>query len=162
MVTKRNYTSSQLEEMTVIQLRNMCQDFGIAGMSKKRKDIIIENLMIKMDKPATSVSMTKAPSSSPSSSKDEVYNGIPTTVIITPDNSSRTGYSGTVRVSCGASSSKYNVVGKSVGAVSEILRGVLNIPTGANGIVNGENVRDSIILKDGDVLEYLKVAGKKG
>jgi phage terminase large subunit-like protein len=67
-----------------------------------------------------------------------------------------------ISVSCGANSGKFPVTGKSVAAVGEFLREVLNVDRLAEGLVNGKKVEGNYILQPGDTLEYLKPAGQKG
>jgi hypothetical protein len=71
-------------------------------------------------------------------------------------------YQTMVSVSCGAASSNYPVVGKSVGFVKATYREILNIVTDSKGVVNGDSVNDSYILKSGDTLEFVRQAGSKG
>jgi len=49
-----------------------------------------------------------------------------------------------------------------VGSVAEFLREVLNVDRMSQGVVNGKQVEDSYRLKEGDNLEFLKPAGRKG
>ena len=68
----------------------------------------------------------------------------------------------TIQVSCGANSADFPVLGKSVGAVQEFLKEVLNIDRLAEGQVSGKSVKADYILQEGDVLEFIKPAGRKG
>ena len=68
----------------------------------------------------------------------------------------------TIQVSCGASSGRFPVVGKTIAEVGEFLREVLNVSTLSTGLVNGKEVPGNTVLKEGDVLEFLKPAGRKG
>jgi len=68
----------------------------------------------------------------------------------------------TVQISCGASTGRFPVVGKTVAEVGEIMREVLNVSKLSTGLVNGKEVEGNYTLKSGDVLEFLKPAGKKG
>jgi hypothetical protein len=68
----------------------------------------------------------------------------------------------TIHVSCGASSGNFPVVGRSVKQVGEFLREVLNVDQLSTGLVNGKDVGAEYVLKQGDNLEFLKPAGKKG
>jgi hypothetical protein len=67
-----------------------------------------------------------------------------------------------ISVSCGASAGNFPVVGKTVGAVSDFLREVLNIDRLSVGVVNGEEVEDDYVLMSNDSLEFLKAGGRKG
>ena len=68
----------------------------------------------------------------------------------------------TIIVSCGASSGKFPVVGKTIQAVGDFLKEILNIDASANAIVNGEEVSKTYTLNEGDTLEFIKRAGSKG
>ncbi len=149
-----NQTREQLEARTVAELKRMCvYDFGIAGMSKKRKDEIIDAIIGHQ----ASSDVVEAVSPTVTSLQGDF-----SSVLTKPeaDRGSRT--TTTLRVSCGASSGDFDVVGKTVGAVAEFLREILNVDRLAAGIVNGNTVDDSYVLQTGDNLEYLKPAGRKG
>jgi hypothetical protein len=68
----------------------------------------------------------------------------------------------TIQVSCGASSGRFPVAGRTVAEVGEFLREVLNVSKLSTGLVNGKEVEGSHVVKEGDVIEFLKPAGKKG
>jgi len=170
---------AQLEEKTVAELRAICKDQGITGMTKKRKDVIIDALMkTRMPKQTATKSTTKSSTSdvvAPAGVghteqlvKDAKAEPVTraefqmSSVLTKP--TARTGDKCTtaIQVSCGASSGKFPVIGKTVGAVAEFLREVLNVDRLAEGMVNGDKVSDSYVLKEGDNLEFLKPAGQKG
>jgi len=134
------YTQEDLELKTVVELRDICREMQISGMSKQRKDIIIDEIITIQESTST-----------PENVKGQFKT-------VTKDGELET----TIRVSCGASSDKFAVAGKTVGAVSEILREVLNVDRMSTGIVNGEEVDDSYILESGDTLEFIKPTGGKG
>jgi hypothetical protein len=135
------YTFEDLNEKTVVELREICKDLGITGMSKQRKEFIVDEIITIQD----------------STSKPEAIKGQFKTTIDEDGNEETK-----VKVSCGASSDKFSVCGKTVGAVAELLREVLNVDRMSVGIVNGEEVEDSYILEAGDSLEFLKPTGGKG
>ena len=155
MVSKKKYSREQLEEKTVAELRQMCINNGIAGMSKRRKDEVIEALIyyVGVSKPSASIQKTAVPLKKLSTELDSV---------MTNPNASSGRIETTVRVSCGASTGNFPVVGKSVGAVAEYLREVLNVDHLSTGVVDGDQVKDSYILRSGDVLEFIKSSGRKG
>ncbi len=68
----------------------------------------------------------------------------------------------TIQVSCGANTGKFPVVGRTVAAVGEFLREVLNVDKLSTGLVNGKEVSGDYKLKRGDIVEFLKPAGRKG
>jgi len=162
-------TAATLEIKTVAELRQMCKSRGIVGMSKKRKDIVIDALLAKNIGTATSnigeiVKETKMPS--------KIASEIPGPVTavsfgmksILTKPSARMGdkTTTTVQVSCGANTAEFPVIGKTVGAVQEFLKEVLNIDRIAEGQVNGKTSTTSYVLQEGDVLEFIKPAGRKG
>lgn len=162
----KNYTYEQLEEKTLSELREICSKYGITGMSKKRKDVVIDAIV------GISSGNEEQESSRTSSSNDnsrETEDSSPIVAINAnvssykkPGVEGDDKYSTMITVSCGASSGNFPVVGKRVGEVSEYLRDALNIDRLSVGVVNGSDVEDSYILKTGDNLEFLKAGGRKG
>ena len=149
----RHYSRAELENMTVAELKSKCvYELAIPGMSKQRKSDIVGAILKKVGvkpEPVQVQSVTAIEASFQSTlTKPSAKKGDKTTT--------------TIRVSCGASSGTFDVGGKSVGAVADFLREVLNVDSLASGIVNGEHVNDSYVLKPGDNLEFLKPAGSKG
>ena len=142
-----SYNREDLYDKTVAELREMCIQRGISGMSKKRKDEIVDALLF-YNTPSQSKEAVE-PLKEINAELDIEVNG--------PKN-----YNTTVRVSCGAASGNFPVVGRTVGAVSEILREVLNVDRMSSGVVNGKSVSDSYVLKNNDALEFVKPAGRKG
>jgi hypothetical protein len=145
-----SYTRDNLFEKTNDDLRSICRDLGIAGMSKKPKATIVEAIML---------------ASQPDEAAVAGLSGLQsqmTSVVTGPEHVSGARITTTIRVSCGASSGRFPVVGKTVSEVSEFLREVLNVERMSTGLVNGVEVPGSYNLRDGDTLEFLKPAGKKG
>jgi hypothetical protein len=70
--------------------------------------------------------------------------------------------SGQIKVSYGVHSLDAAIAGKSVGEVRQALREPLNIDPRALALVNGRDVAASYILKEGDQLEFVRLAGEKG
>ena len=159
------YSKTELMEKTVAELRAICRELDIPGMSKKRKDIIVDAIV-----KATSGSSKSIKKSVISEEREEVVKTTPLTSlsgtfqtnITDPTRGKGKRLTTFLRVSCGASSGDFNVAGKTVGAVSEFLKEILNIPTMSKGIVDGKEAKDSYILKDSDTLEFIKPAGDKG
>lgn len=144
-----SYTREQLEEKTCKELKRMCIDeLGITGVSKKVKDIVIDAILDKYE------SETEAPMSGVAFSGHSV--------MTKPDAEFGSRTTTTIHVSCGASSGNFPVVGRSVRQVGEFLREVLNVDQLSTGLVNGKEVDAEYILQQGDNLEFLKPAGKKG
>jgi hypothetical protein len=149
-ISKSNeYTRENLEEMTVKDLRRLCVDvLQIPGLTKKRKDVIIDGIML-------------------AQSEDEAQGlqGVAFTghsVMTKPDAAFGQKTTTTIRVSCGASSGAFPVVGKTVAEVGEFLREVLNVDKLSTGLVNGKEVAGDYELRVGDNLEFMKPAGRKG
>lgn len=151
-----SFTRENLTEKTVAVLREICRDKNIPGMSKQRKDVIID--VILSNEKAEIYENTKMV-------VDNSVKGLEANItsnLTKPDASFGNKTTTTIRVSSGASSGMYPVVGKTVGAVSEFLREVLNVERMSRGLVNGVEVEGDYVLKETDVLEFLKPAGRKG
>jgi len=169
---------AQLEEKTVAELRAICKDQGITGMTKKRKDVIIDALMeTRLPKQTATKSAKKSASGvvkpagvGHTAKLAKQANVEPVTraefqmssVLTKPSAKAGDKCTTAIQVSCGAASGKFPVIGKTVGAVAEFLREVLNVDRLAEGMVNGDKVEGSYVLKEGDTLEFLKPAGQKG
>ncbi len=69
---------------------------------------------------------------------------------------------GKVRVIYGIHSLEAAVAGKTVAEVRKALSQALNIHPAAIAIVNGQEVAGNYILHDGEVLEFVRLAGEKG
>jgi hypothetical protein len=70
--------------------------------------------------------------------------------------------SGQVKISYGVHNLEVAIAGKSVSEVRQALKEPLNIDPRALALVNGRDVAASYILKDGDQLEFVRLAGEKG
>ncbi len=148
------YKRETLEDKTVKELRQLVVKLEITGKTKLPKSMIIDAIMgdggggggasVAKDGPLQGIegafqsSMTKP---------DAQFGGKMTT---------------TVQVSCGASSGRFPVTGRTVSEVGEFLREVLNVDKLSTGLVNGKEIAGNYVLKEGDVLEFMKPAGKKG
>ncbi|MCL4503390.1 MAG: MoaD/ThiS family protein [Deltaproteobacteria bacterium] len=69
---------------------------------------------------------------------------------------------GLVKISYGVHSLEAAIAGKTVGEVRQALREPLNIDPRALALVNGRDVAASHIIKEGDQLEFVRLAGEKG
>jgi len=152
------YTYENLDQMTVPELRRLCVDkLKIPGMTKKRKDIIIDAIL----KLQPSSSPKEEASIAPKGPLKELdFSGH--SVMTKPNASFGHKTTTTIQVTCGASSGAFPVEGKSVAEVGEFLREVLNVDKLSTGLVNGKQVSGDYRLKSGDSLEYMKPAGRKG
>jgi len=147
------YTKETLETKKVTELRAICSHkMGISGMSKKRKDILIDKIMSEQE------ALAKEKESQTVTNIEATF----TSTLTKPSAKFGNKASTTVRVSCGASSGDFAVAGKSVGGVMEFLKEVLNVSKMSRPLVNGELVDEDYKLSPGDVLEFLKPAGSKG
>jgi hypothetical protein len=147
------FTREELENKTVKELRSMVVDSGLVGISKKRKNVLIDSL-VSLGEPDDD--------STVESDKVSAIEFQARSVMTRPDAEAGARTTTTIHVSCGASSGNFPVVGKSVGEVGNFLREVLNVDRMSTGLVNGQSVDNDYILKEGDNLEYLKPAGRKG
>jgi hypothetical protein len=152
----QTFNRTELEAKTKDQLVRMCVDeLGIVGITKKPKEDIINGMLalygasegtIAKDAkgPVTGIEFT----GQSTLTKPGAPFGQRTTT--------------TIHVSCGASSGNFPVEGKTVKEVGDFLREVLNVDRLSTGLVNGKEVGADYILQNGDNLEFLKPAGKKG
>jgi hypothetical protein len=136
--------------MTVRELRKLVVDLGIVGYTKKRKDVIVNAILLSQEDDEPNAEKVTGVEFDGHSvlTKPEAPFGHKTTT--------------TIRVTCGASTGNFPVEGKTVGEVGEFLREVLNVDKLSTGLVNGAEVDPDYELKQGDSLEFLKPAGKKG
>ena len=154
-----SFTREQLTEKTVKDLRAMAKNLGCVGYSKKPKDTVID-LILEKQGPSTAAAPAKeAPQKSDKLTQAEFSMQ---SILTKPSAKFGDKTTTTIRVSCGAAAGDFSVCGKTVGAVSEFLREVLNIDRMAQGVVNGKTVDGGYVLKEGDNLEFLKAAGRKG
>ena len=70
--------------------------------------------------------------------------------------------SGMVKISYGVHNLEAAIAGKSVSEVRQSLKEPLNIDPRALALVNGRDVAAAHILKQGDQLEFVRLAGEKG
>ena len=69
---------------------------------------------------------------------------------------------GQVKISYGVHVLTAAIAGKSVGEVRQALKEPLNIDPRALALVNGREASASLVLKEGDQLEFVRLAGEKG
>jgi hypothetical protein len=133
-------------------LTRLCGAAGIAGMSKKRKDVIIDAIL-------KAQTVQSDPDEYTSDSNDRLASTSATVFSRSKDNEEYKTY---ISVSCGAASANYPVVGKTVAFVKDQYSEILNIESLSLNLVNGKEVDSSYVLKSTDVLEFVKKAGVKG
>lgn len=153
------YKRETLEAKTVRDLRQLVVKLGIPGFTKKPKAVIIDAIMAKYGVAGETTSAAVA------ADGPAALSGVEATFqssVTKPGLKKGDRLSTTVQVSCGASSGRFPVVGRTVAEVGDFLREVLNVDKLSTGLVNGKEVEGSYQLKTGDTLEFLKPAGKKG
>ncbi len=69
---------------------------------------------------------------------------------------------GMVKISYGVHHLEVAISGKSVAEVRQALKEPLNIDPRAMALINGREVRPDYLLKAGDQLEFVRLAGEKG
>jgi hypothetical protein len=68
----------------------------------------------------------------------------------------------TIKVVCGANSENAEVIGMTVAQARRALAESLNIPEEARASVSGDNVETGYVLREGDVLEFVKKSSENG
>ena len=150
------YKRETLEAKSVRELRQLVVKLGIKGKTKLPKDSIIDAIM-------GGGGGGGGASVAPISPKSlEGVEGTFQSSMTKPTAPFGFKTSTTVQVSCGASSGRFPVVGRTLAEVGEFLREVLNVSKLSTGLVNGKEKDGSYVLADGDIVEFLKPAGKKG
>lgn len=149
------YKRETLEDKTVKELRQLVVKLGIKGKTKLPKTQIIDAIMGPGGGGGgASIAKSEGPI--------EGIEGAFQSSLTKPSAPFGSRASTTVQVSCGASSGRFPVTGRTVSEVGDFLREVLNVDKLSTGMVNGQEVAGNYVLKEGDVLEFLKPAGKKG
>jgi len=158
MTKMRIFNTEELEAKTVTELRQICGQFGIPKMSKARKDDIIDEIEDFYTKNIVKEEVDNNENTEEMDESKVPYINAHVHSFLKKDDT----YESLVSVSCGASSSNYPVVGRTVGFIKATYREILNIDSTSNGVVNGVSVEDSYVLKSGDTLEFVRDAGSKG
>lgn len=155
--------------MTSKELKRMCvYELDIPGMTKKPKDVVIGAILEKYgapdSSPRKSASFSPAKAMAPPKSANPLtqVQGTFTSLLNKPSEKFGNRTTTMIRVSSGAAHGNFDVVGKTVGQVSQLLREVLNVDKMSTGIVNGAEKSSDYVLAEGDNLEFLKPAGNKG
>ena len=161
-----SYKRETLEAKTDKELKRLCsQRLGLPGMWKKPKAEVIDTIMAKYGNKAAKAAKKAAKASIAPPEKPAKLKGVEGTFqssLTKPSAPFGFKTTTTVQVSCGANSLNAPVVGKTVAEVGEFMREVLNVDKLSTGMVNGNEVAGTYQLKAGDVLEFLKPAGRKG
>jgi hypothetical protein len=153
MAESRNYTEAQLDKMTAKQIKKIAVEAGCTGIYKLGKEDAVQYFMNWQDERDEERELV--------SEISDPLAGVSGRFQTTSATPSRTA-AATVQVSCGANAGPFEVIGRSIAEVSNLLREVLNIEVLATPLVNGRAVSGTYVLKTGDSLEFLKPAGRKG
>jgi len=147
MADEMVFDRDDLEEMTANELREICENMGIEmpGLNRKRASALVEIILAAQE---------------PELAEGGTARAVKAQVTAVADGDEPP--MARIRVSCGASSDMFDVVGSSVGEVAGLLQDALNIDLTAQGVVNGQQVGNDHILEAGDELEFLKTSGRKG
>lgn len=148
------YKRETLESKSVKELRQLVVKLGIKGKTKLPKSMIIDAIM----GGGGGASISAA---TPTKALEGVEGTFQST-LTKPSAPFGFKTSTTIQISCGASSGRFPLVGRSVAEIGELLREVLNVSKLSTGLVNGQEVDGHYVVKEGDVLEFLKPAGQKG
>ena len=151
------YTRDELEGMNAKAMKKMAfNDLGLVGLSKKPKADVITAILKSQDTPAAAVAAK--PAAAPLTGLQGSFNSVLSKPSARFGNRNTT----TIQVSSGANTGQFDVAGRKVSEVAEFLREVLNVDRMANAMVNGKEVSGSYVIKAGDIVEFMKPAGKKG
>jgi hypothetical protein len=150
------YDKSALEAKTVRELKEIATDLKLKFRSKEVKPNLIAAIISAQRSSSRSGSASK-PAANVASSK-------PLSSVQATLESEKEGgrYTNTILVSCGASTGNFPVVGKRISEVASFLKDALNISIDSQPLVNGNEVSESYILGNKDVLEFVAKAGRKG
>lgn len=149
------YTEAQLERMTAKQIKKAAVEVGCTGIYRLTKPEAIRYFMTwqrERDEEMASVDSMSDPVTGVSGRFQSTLAEQPAARAIQTN----------IQVSCGANSGVFDVVGRTVGEVQDFLREALNIDSTATPLINSRPVARSYVLRNGDNLEFLKPAGRKG
>ena len=143
------FDRTDLEDMTATELREICANMGIEmpGLNRKRASSLVEIILA-------------AQSPELADTVDGIARAVKAQITAVADEGDSP--MARIRVSCGAASDTFDVVGNSVGEVAGLLQQALNIDLTAQAVVNGRQVDNDYVLEDSDELEFLKTSGRKG
>jgi len=163
MARKKRYTRNQLEAMNAKELKRMAFNYlGLGGLSKKPKSDVVDAVIAFQDGGKAAGIAPKKAKKAKASGPITGLNFSGSSTLTNPAARFGSKTTTTIHVSCGASSGQFPVSGKTVREVGEFLREVLNVDRISTGLVNGKEVDAAYVLKNGDRLEFLKPAGRKG
>lgn len=152
------YTREMLEEKTVVELREIARLRGITGVSKKRKDVIIDRILNDQFEDVESDPIHEQQNRSPMTGID--FNAV--SKVTNPGGGRGSRLTTMCQISSGAASQQFDVAGHNIAEVTDFMSEVLNIEPTSDAIVNGSNVNSDYIIQPGDKIEFVKAAGRKG
>lgn len=171
-----NYTRSVLEAINSKDLKRMCvHDLGIVGVSKKTKDEVISAILGNQPTSAPApvgavkVSGSAAQKAAVASDTSKVEVGPITEMnffsrsrLVKSSGRRSEKFTTKCYMACGANDGNFTVVGNTIKEALSTFGDILNANIKSTPLVNGEEVKQSYILKEDDVVEFLKPAGSKG
>lgn len=165
-----NFTREDLEAITVKDLRRMCvHDLSIVGMSKKTKPVVIDAILENQGAsgPPTATITKGSAAKAAADAQDNVspiteMNFFSRSRLTKPNAKTGNKFSTTCYMACGANDGNFTAVGNTIEKALATFGDILNADIKSTPLVNGEEVKRSYVLKEGDVVEFLKPAGQKG
>lgn len=178
-----------LEGKTCAELRTICGERSITGMSKQPKAVLIsvilndlqrtaeiptrESLAAKTVAELQALCEGRGMTGLDRQPKDilvelllndyakEALSGVVGQLVVTKGNDGE--ITTTIKISCGGSEDQFPLVGRTVGEVQDLLSEALNIPEDPIVMVNGsENTNSDYVLESGDELDFVQNADDKG
>jgi hypothetical protein len=158
-----NYSYADLENMTCTELREICADLGISGVSKTVKLDLIDVILDNQGEGHFEQDIDDSCSEECTESEKLIspFNMSLTSLVRdenAPDGKKMTTL---VRISSGSSSDYFNYVGKTISDIIGTCKEIFNIDVSATVLVNGDTVGLNYVLKAGDIVEFLKPSGEK-
>lgn len=159
-----NYTKTELEAITAKELKRMCvNELSIPGMTKKSKDTVIAAILAKQGEASDSgASIAKPVVEETGPAVINEMNFFAKSRLTKPNERKGNKFSTTCYMACGANDGNFTVVGNTITAALSTFGDILNADIKSTPLVNGEEVKSDYVLKEGDVVEFLKPAGQKG
>jgi len=159
-----NFTKKELKETTSKELKRMCvNELGIPGMTKKTKKVVIKAILARQaGGSGASVTKTAPVVEEAKPAVINEMNFFAKSRLTKPNERRGNKFSTTCYMACGANDGNFTVVGNTITKALDTFGDILNADIKATPLVNGEEVKADYILKEGDVVEFLKPAGQKG
>ncbi len=156
-----NFTKKELKETTSKELKRMCvHELGITGMTKKTKKVVIKAILAKQKADESNYADSVIEAVEPPEINE--MNFFSKSRLTKPNERKGNKFSTTCYMACGANDGNFTVVGNTIEKALDTFGDILNADIKATPLVNGEEVDVNYVLKEGDVVEFLKPAGQKG